>query len=64
LIQLKIRSFIEELRQVSMLDDEVFDLRAQILKKSHASLIRVGFTEEQAIVIVAHQNFIDLRYSK
>ena len=64
MIQLKIRSFIEELRQVSMLDDEVFDLRAQILKKSHASLIRVGFTEEQAIVIVAHQNFIDLRYSK
>lgn len=65
MIQFKIRGFAEELRQVSALDDEVFDLVAQIIKKSHASLIRAGFTEEQATVIVAHQGpFVNPRYSK
>lgn len=34
-------------------DDELFDLIAQLLKKSHAALIKAGFTEKQATAIVA-----------
>lgn len=36
-------------------DDELFDLTAQLLKKSHTALIKAGFTEEQATTIVAGQ---------
>ena len=42
-----LREFVE--------DDELFDLVAQGLKKSHNALIKAGFTEDQATQIVAHQ---------
>jgi len=36
-------------------DDEIFDLLAKGLKKCHGSLVKAGFTEEQATLIVASQ---------
>jgi hypothetical protein len=38
-------------------DDEFFDLTAKVLKKTYDSLIKNGFTVEQATQIVAHQDF-------
>ena len=63
--QLKIRGFIKELKEVSVLvleDDEIFKLAAQTLKKSHSALRDAGFTEEQATTIVARQgSFVNLK---
>ena len=36
-------------------NDEFFDTIARILKKSYNSLIKAGFTQEQATTIVAGQ---------
>lgn len=36
-------------------DDELFELSALLLKKSHSALVKAGFTEDQATVIVAGQ---------
>ena len=44
----------KKLREV-VADDELFELVAQGLKKTHSSLVKAGFTEEQATQIVAHQ---------
>jgi len=47
-----------ELKKISKLmleDDEIFDLAAQLFKKSHSALIKAGFTEEQATTIIAGQ---------
>ena len=36
-------------------DDEYFDKVARVAKKMHDSLVKAGFTEEQAVQIVASQ---------
>lgn len=46
---------LKEMVRMMVEDDELFDLTAQLLKKSHSALIKAGFTEEQATTIVAGQ---------
>lgn len=36
-------------------DDELLDLNAQLLLKTHTSLRKAGFTDEQATAIIAGQ---------
>ncbi len=54
----EVQELLKNFRKIFMeilADNEVFDLGAQVLKKSHIALIKAGFTEEQATVIVAKQ---------
>ena len=46
---------MKEMLRMVMEDDELFELMAQILKKSHSALITAGFSEEQATTIIASQ---------
>ena len=46
---------LKEMLSEVIADDELFDLIAQGPKKMHSSLIKAGFTEGQATIIVAHQ---------
>jgi hypothetical protein len=49
-----LKEFKEILREF-VADDELFELTAQIMKKSHTALVKAGFTKEQATQIVASQ---------
>lgn len=49
-----IERLIELLKEVEE-NDEFFDLMAHLIKKMYDALIKAGFTEEQAIKIVAGQ---------
>lgn len=44
----------EMLKEVAA-DDELFELMAKSMKKLHGALIKEGFSEEQATLIVASQ---------
>jgi len=46
---------LKEMLRLMIEDDEIFNLAAQLLRKSHSALIGAGFTEEQATTIVAGQ---------
>lgn len=46
---------LKEMLREMLKEDELFDLGAQLLKKTYDSLIKTGFTEEQATQIVAGQ---------
>jgi hypothetical protein len=49
-----LEQFKRMLREV-LKDDEIFDLIAQGFRKTHTSLVKAGFTEDQATQIVASQ---------
>jgi len=49
-----IEQLVEMLRAVEE-NDELFDIMARMMKKSYDALVKAGFTEEQAIKIVAGQ---------
>lgn len=49
-----IEQLLEMLREVEQ-NDELFDITAHLMRKFYDSLLKVGFTEEQAIKIVAGQ---------
>jgi len=44
---------LKEMIREMINDDELLDLGAQLLWKSHSALKRAGFTEEQADAIIA-----------
>lgn len=44
-----------EMMKMMLEQDELFELGAQATKKSYDALREVGFTEDQALQIVAHQ---------
>jgi hypothetical protein len=46
---------LKDLQRTLLEDDEIFSLGAQMVFKMYQALITAGFTEEQAIKIVAVQ---------
>lgn len=54
-----IQEAVEQLKAVTkamLQEDELFELKAQLSKKHYDSLIKVGFSPEQAIQIVLKES--------